>query len=369
MNWRALLHRWSRMDWLGLCAAVALVVTGVLFIYSAGRFSPDQAHLYRSQIAWALLGCGILLGVAAIDYRRLGDQAVWLYLIALAVLVLVLFAGTRIHGARRWLNLFGTDVQPSEFAKVATVLMLAREFSRVDLDFGHWSILVRTAALAGAPFLLIAVEPDLGTAMVLVPVAWVMLLIAGTPPRLLLALAAAAILVAPAGWFLLDGYQQERVRVFLNPGLDPLGAGWNKIQSAIAVGSGGLHGKGWLEGTQNVLGYLPRPVAPTDFIYSVIAEETGFVGSVVLLGLYAVVLGGAIRAATGAPNKYGQLLAAGLATMLFFHVFVNMAMTIGLLPITGKPLPLVSYGGSFMTATMLSLGLVQSVYARRFAAG
>ena len=228
---------------------------------------------------------------------------------------------------------------------------------------GHHVLAVR------APFLLIAVEPDLGTAMVLVPVAWVMLLIAGTPPRLRLALAAAAILVAPAGWFLLDGYQQERVRVFLNPGLDPLGAGWNKIQSAIAVGSGGLHGKGWLEGTQNVLGYLPRPVAPTDFIYSVIAEETGFVGSVVLLGLYAVVLGGAIRAATGAPDKYGQLLAAGLATMLFFHVFVNMAMTIGLLPITGKPLPLVSYGGSFMTATMLSLGLVQSVYARRFAAG
>jgi rod shape determining protein RodA len=163
----------------------------------------------------------------------------------------------------------------------------------------------------------------------------------------------------------LDDYQKERILVFFNPGRDPLGAGWNKIQSEIAVGSGGLTGKGYLKGTQNVLGYLPRTVAPTDFIYSVIAEEMGFLGSSLILALYAAILVAGVRVAWRAPDTFGRLLTMGVVTMLFSHVFVNVAMTIGLMPITGLPLPLISYGGSFMLSTMLALGMVQSVNIRR----
>ena len=167
---------------------------------------------------------------------------------------------------------------------------------------------------------------------------------------------------------MLDEYQLKRIQVFLGVERDPLGAGWNKIQSVIAVGSGGIWGKGYGEGTQNILGYLPQPVAPTDFIFSVVAEESGFAGSLVLLGLYAAVLMGGLKAALGAPDRAGRVLAVGLATQVFVHAFVNMAMTIGLMPITGVPLPLISYGGSFMVATMLGLGLMHSVGARRITA-
>ena len=167
------------------------------------------------------------------------------------------------------------------------------------------------------------------------------------------------------GWYVLGDYQRERVLVFLDSSRDPLGAGWNKIQSEIAVGSGGLAGKGYLMGTQNILGFLPRTVAPTDFIFSVIAEEMGFVGSATLLSLFAVLLLGGVRAAHRARDKMGRLLAAGVVTLLFAHVFVNMAMTVGLMPITGIPLPLISYGGSFMVCMMAALGLVQGVYVRR----
>jgi rod shape determining protein RodA len=166
-------------------------------------------------------------------------------------------------------------------------------------------------------------------------------------------------------WLLLHDYQKDRILVFLDPSRDPLDAGWNTVQSAIAVGSGGLTGKGYLRGTQNILGFLPRTVAPTDFIFSVIAEETGFLGSLTLLLLFAVLAFGGMRAALRARDKFGRLLAVGVTVLVMFHVFVNMAMTIGLMPITGIPLPLVSYGGSFMVCTLAMLGIVQSVYVRR----
>ncbi len=216
------------------------------------------------------------------------------------------------------------------------------------------------------PFLLIVKEPDLGTAAMLIPVAFMMMFAAGVPLKHMLILAGIGLLLMPFGWFLLGNYQKERVLVFLNPNRDPLGAGWNKIQSGIAVGSGGFSGKGYLKGTQNVLGFLPRTVAPTDFIYSVIAEETGFVGSAILLFLYALLLWSCVRAALVARDRFGRLLAVGVGSLLFCHAFVNMAMTIGLLPITGLPLPLISYGGSFMVAIMIGLGIVQSVYVRRY---
>lgn len=354
-----------RADGAFLAAVVVLIVGGILFIYSAGRHGPNLATLWQKQIGWAILGL-ILCGSAIVaDYRRISAQALWLYGLTLLVLVFTLFFGMKINGARCWLNFFGTPVQPAEFAKIATILMLARELSRPDLNPERWSVLFRGGAIAAIPFGLIALQPDLGTAFTLIPVTVVLLFVAGIPVRRLALLAGSGVALLPAAWLVFDEYQKERVRVFFDPWRDPLGTGWNKIQSEIAVGAGGLWGKGWLEGTQNTLGFLPRPVAPTDFIFSVIAEETGFVGSIVLLGLFTAVLYGAIRAAIKAGDKNGQLLAAGCATLLFSHVFVNMAMTIGLLPITGLPLPLVSYGGSFMLAMGIAMGLTQSVFARR----
>ncbi len=368
--------RLLRLDGLLLFAVLALCVAGILFIRSAGMHSPIRAGLYVRQIGWVVVGATMFVGLALTDYRRILEQAPWIYLLSLGLLVWVLVAGDMVNGARRWLRLFGTPFQPSEFAKIAAVVMLARFLGRPDLDARRFSVVWKAGLIAIVPFLLIAMEPDLGTAIVLIPVTGVMLFLAGVPLRTLAALVLPAVgAVLLMGWIaaerpelgarVLDEYQLKRIQVFLGVERDPLGAGWNKIQSGIAVGSGGMWGKGYGAGTQNTLGYLPQPVAPTDFIFSVIGEETGFAGSAVLLALYAALLAGGLRAAGRAPDRGGRLLAAGLATHVFTHVFVNIAMTIGLLPITGLPLPLISYGGSFMIATMLGLGLMQSAGLHR----
>ncbi|HMP76068.1 MAG TPA: rod shape-determining protein RodA [Kiritimatiellia bacterium] len=363
-----MLYFWKRMDWLALLSVFALIVVGIVFIYSASFRQEDiqMTALTQRQILWALVGLCVLFGAVAVDYRRVGRVAPIVYIACLVLLVLVLLMGRKIYGATRWLSLFGVLVQPSEFAKLGTILLMARFLSEPARDLAHPRTLLVVLALAALPFVLILQQPDLGTASTLIPVALVMLFVAGVPMRYLFVLAGLGILALAPGWFILDGYQRERLLVFFDPGRDPLGAGWNSIQSGIAVGSGGLTGKGYMMGTQNVLGFLPRTVAPTDFIFSVIAEESGFIGSVVLLVLFAFLMIGGFRAGLASRDKFGRLLATGVTTLLFCHVFVNMAMTVGLMPITGLPLPLVSYGGSFMLCTMAALGLVQSVYARRF---
>lgn len=357
----------GRMDFIFALAVLALMIIGILFIYSASYRNDDQwmTALTRRQVVWSLVGLACFFAALMVDYRRLAVQAWWVYGLCLLLLVLVLFMGVKIYGARRWLNLFGLQVQPSEFAKLGTLLLLARYASLPSRDMHSPRTFFNVLLLMAIPFILVLRQPDLGTALMLVPVALVILFVGGVPLRFLAMLVGVGILLAPLGWFLLDGYQQERILVFFDPGRDPLGAGWNKIQSEIAVGSGGLSGKGFMMGTQNILGFLPRTVAPTDFIFSVIAEESGFVGSSLVLGLYAVIMVCGIRAALCARDLLGRLLASGVTGMLFCHLFVNLSMTIGLAPVTGLPLPLISYGGSFMVCTMAGLGLVQSVYVRR----
>lgn len=357
-----------RMDWVMMIAVGLLIVSGVIFIYSAG-FQGENALIrpfYKRQIVWGVLGIIGCLAATVFDYRILNRYVWGFYAFSMLLLVMVFFVGLRVHGSYRWLSLLGIRVQPSELAKIATIAALASYLGRPDLDIGNPRSTLVALAIVGLPFILIALEPDLGTAMVLVPVAFVMLLLAGVPWRILAVLILIGMLLLPLAWFGLDDYQRNRILVFWDPGRDPLGAGWNKIQSEIAVGSGGLRGKGFLEGTQNILGFLPRTVAPTDFIFSVIAEETGFVGSVSLLLLYGVVIGRGTSIALVARDRMGQLMVVGLATMLFTHIFINIAMTMGLMPITGLPLPLISYGGSFMLGTMLAIGLIQSVYIRRY---
>ncbi|MCX7006175.1 MAG: rod shape-determining protein RodA [Kiritimatiellaeota bacterium] len=367
-----------RLDWSLVLAMFALLAGGIIFIYSSSYRATELpvSPLYQKQIRFALIGLAAFIGMALLDYRRLRDLAWVFYLVGLLGLVLVLVPGIgkKMYGAVRWITFAGTQIQPSELAKLATVLVLARFMSSSERDPERFSYIAFAFLLVLPPVILILKEPDLSTASVLLGVTLIMLFAAGVPMRRFGALALAAaigigallgLLFLKPDWVPHLGYVKERLMVFFDPGRDPLNSGWNAIQSALAVGSGGLTGKGFLQGTQDVLGYLPRTVSANDFIFPVIAEEVGFVGSAVLLSLYAVVMLAGIRAAAAAEDKMGRLLAVGLTGLLFCHVFVNIAMTIGLLPIMGIPLPLVSYGGTFVVGAMGALGLVQSVYVRR----
>jgi len=364
------LFSWSslkKLDWFFLAAIAALLCIGVLFVYSASARAESAALAAMSgkQIGWVIVGIGVFFAIVLTDYEKAGEAAWGIYLGTIVLLVLVLLVGKKAYGAYRWLNFFGFTIQPSEFAKLSIVLALSRLLSDPDRDMQSPRTLLYVLIVIAIPGVFILKQPDLGTTLTLVPVALVLLFAAGVPVRYLVILGIIGLVALVPAWFAISDYQRERIHVFLDPDRDPLGAGWNKIQSEIAVGSGGLTGKGYLMGTQNILGFLPRTVAPTDFIFSVIAEEMGFVGSALLLSLFAVLLWGGVRAAHRARDKMGRLLAAGVVALLFSHVFVNMAMTVGLMPITGIPLPLVSYGGSFMVCMMAGLGFVQSVYVRR----
>jgi rod shape determining protein RodA len=372
-----MIRRIRRFDWTMFGAILALLVLSVLFIYSAGYQSGEIALSGKAlrQVVWALIGLGAYSAAAAFDYKKLTEFHWWFFAGSAVALVLVLFIGTSIYGANRWFSLGGIMIQPSEFAKLAVVFSLAAYLSDPATDPDEFITFVKAFLIMLIPFGLIVIEPDLGTGMVLIPLTLALLFCAGTPMRPLLILigagVAAILIIAIWLYFFKDSfpffsdYQKGRILVYLGIDNDPLGAGWNKLQSQIAVGSGGLFGKGYLKGTQNILGFLPRTVAPTDFIYSVVAEETGFTGSGLLLVLYTTVTVRCMRAAVQARDLFGRLLAIGIGVLLFTHVFINIAMTVGLMPITGLPLPLMSYGGSFMVTTMGALGLVQSVYLRR----
>jgi len=385
---RGMVKRLRGMNWWLTLSVAGLLAVGVLFIYSACHTRLDQAAtLHKRQMVWALWGWLGYFGAALLDYRRVRDLAASFYVLSVGLLVAVLLVGTRIYGAQRWLMLFGVGIQPSEIAKLSFILASACLLVPAAGRFGRPPAWGWNLALAAVPMVLIMRQPDLGTALAFVPMALAMLFAGGVPLRplvtlTLLGLIGAGLIVAavvlPHRLGLpperqeqifrvvgLSAYQRERIETFLQPGKDPLGAGWNQRQSELAVGSGGLTGKGYRRGTQNVLGYLPKTVAPTDFIFSVIAEETGFMGAATVLALYAVLVFGGLYAAVVAPDRLGRVLCVGVVALLFTHVFVNIAMTVGLLPIVGLPLPLLSYGGTFMVCTMVGLGLVQSVYMRR----
>ncbi len=382
-----ILPRGIRFSWAGLFLFLfmaVLLALGDASIRSACAVREGPVHdLYLLQLRrWIPAGLAFYLALAAIPYRKLVDFSVIPYTATIALLILVLIPGLgteRFH-ARRWL--FG--FQPSEIAKLAVLLVTAFLLTATTLEKGSGKLAAVAIAMA-APLGLITCQPDLGTAIVLVPVVGSMLFVDGTAPRFLLWSTLATLVAASLflGLILLPEklpedsparariervsdavifpHWKKRVLVFVFPDRDPLGAGWNSRQSKIAVGSGGLWGKGYLNGTQNVLGFLPRAVSSTDFIFSVYAEECGFAGSLLLLGLYAGLFASIAAIGIQCADTTGRLLAAGVLTLFGFHVFVNIAMTVGRVPITGLPLPLISYGGSFTISTMAMLGLVQSV--------
>ena len=380
-----------RFDWLMFAAMAALVAVGTVAIWSAGNARAEAVFhgMWVNNLTAAFVGLALYFVLAAVDYRRTLDfLALPGYAVALVFLVAVLVFGTSVYGGRRWLWFF----QPSEISKLFVIALVAWLFGRRRVPLlgirveGFRSFLL-LAAVAGVPVLLILAEPDLGTALTLLPAVAVMAFAAGVWRRGLVTIAAlagsAALLVlgavyeaerpgVPAArrelilkFVPLRQHQVRRVKVFLFPETDVTGAGYNLRQAKISIGSGGFSGKGIGRGETNHLKYLPQAISMNDFIFCVWAEETGFVGSVALLALFAAILACGCRAAFVSSDGCGRLLALGVSTLVFAHVYVNIAMSIGLVPITGLPLPFVSSGRTFLVTVMCGLGLIQSVTIHR----
>ena len=401
MSRHATLSHERRIEWPMLLALLGLLVMGGLFVASATLGNENTAHLpllrrgYIRQIIWYALGCGLGVLVCWRDYRWLSRWSMIVYWLAILFLIAVLVPGigsTQGWGAQRWIALGPFQFQPSEFAKIAFIFALASYLSRPEPEVAQVGLFFKSLGLCALPFVLILREPDLGSALVLMPVGLLMMFAAGVPTRYLLRLVGGGALLvsvlvvdllwAPLDWRILklEPYQMRRLMVYFGKSFVPANAteaerakalreyrdaSHNVEQALISVGSGGLTGKGWRQGTQNALGYLPRAVAHNDFIFSVIAEESGFVGSATVLALYAVVLFSGIKIAGQARDRLGMLLAVGVVSLLFCHVFINIGMNIRLMPVTGIPLPLLSYGGTSVLCSLIAAGLLQNVYLYR----
>ncbi len=352
-----------RVDlWLVLCVC-ALALIGFLVLLSANRSVSTTTAFHLKQAMFFAAGCGVALFVSCFDHRFLVSIGPVLYAVFIGLLVAVLFVGAEVKGGQRWLDIGPFAFQPSEYTKLALVLMLAWYFTTVGEKIERIRYFFLALALGGLPAYLIFEEPDLGTAAALGPITLAMLYVAGCKRRHLAALVVLALAAGPVAWSQLEDYQKQRVMTIVNPSADPQGSGYHTIQSMITVGSGGLTGKGYMGGTQTYLSYLPEH--HTDFIFSQLAEEFGFVGSITVLMLFSFLFFRGLLLARNSSDMAGSLLAVGVITLLAFHVFVNVGITIGILPVTGLPLPFLSYGGSFYLTTMTSIGILLSVNARR----
>ena len=353
------------IDWALLLAILALCGIGVAMIYSTTA-DPTRAasHMYITQLYAIALGVGAMLVTLTLDYRTFTDKSHFIYIGILALLVYVLFFGSTMMGARRWIPLKLFNLQPSEFAKVGVALVLAKFFGE-NRGAPAWVDFAVGLGLTLLPFALIAKEPDLGTAVTLLPSFLAIGYLAGMRMRIFGLLFLCLLLVAPVAWkFALKDYQKSRISTFLDPTQDAKGAGYQQIQARITVGSGGLSGKGFMQGTQGQLRFLP--VAHNDFIFSVLAEEQGFAGVVVALALYLFVILRALESASLAKDRLGSYLVLGVLASFTFQVVYNITMSAGLAPVKGLTLPLMSYGGSSMIATLAGFGLVLNVRMRRF---
>lgn len=352
----------KQVSWGLVLLLVAIAGVGLVMLYSAGNGSVEP--WMSRQAARLAVGLSLMLVVA------LGDLRLWLrwayafYALAFLLLVYVEIAGEIGMGAQRWIDLNLFQLQPSEIMKIALVVVLARYFHRLDLEEVRRPLpLLVPTLLVLAPVALVLRQPDLGTAAMLLLIGAVIFFAAGVRLWKFAVVIAAGLAAVPVGWGFLRDYQRQRVLTFLNPESDPLGAGYHIMQSKIAFGSGGLFGKGFLMGTQSQLNFLPE--RQTDFIFTMLAEEFGMVGGIALLGLYGLVLFYGFMIAVRCRNQFGRLLALGVTSSLFLYVFINMAMVMGLIPVVGVPLPLVSYGGTSMLTLLVGFGLVLAVNVQR----
>jgi rod shape determining protein RodA len=387
-------------------SAVGLVALGLLTVYSATTVPGAHEGLWVRQLLWFLLAAGLAWMAAAIHYRAYESLAYPFYALSLVLLVAVLIFGTSAMGAKRWLEIGPLKFQPSEIAKIATVFVLARRFDRPKLDLTRFRQWMPPLLLTLVPFALVAKEPDLGTSLSFPVILIAMYFWAGMPlgtlllglspvlnvalffltgslwwfaglftlllafarPRLpalliVLAINGGVALAVPHMWNHLHDYQKRRIETFVRPDEDPYGAGYQIIQSKIAIGSGGVTGKGWLKGTQKGLSFLP--MRHTDFVFSVVGEELGLIGALTVVVLYAIVVLRGFGLGAVARNGFASLMAVGLVSAFFYHVMVNILMTVGWAPVTGLPLPLLSYGGTALIVNAVQLGLLQNVAIRR----
>jgi rod shape determining protein RodA len=348
----------AKLPWRLLFLIAGIAVIGLLTLYSAAGGSVNPWALKQALVFLVFLT--IAVAMSWIKESSVKSVAFPLYAVVLVMLILVEMLGFVGKGAQRWLDIGPIRLQPSEFMKPAIVLVLARFYSLLPpADIKKWRAIWPAALLLGIPALLILVQPDMGTALMIILIGATVMFVAGLPWWLFAGAAGAVALAAPIAYSLMHEYQRKRVLIFLNPESDPLGSGYHITQSKIAIGSGGLFGKGYLQGSQSHLDYLPE--GHTDFVFSTMVEEWGFAGGVVLIFAFALVIRWGMKVSLNAKTRFGQLTAAGLTATIFFYVAINLMMVMGLAPVVGVPLPLVSYGGSAVMTVMLCIGLLMSL--------
>jgi len=354
-------------DWTLFSLVLLLSGIGLLNIYSAG-FSlsdVDRTPLYVRQIQWILVGVVGMSFAFFLDYRFITRHAYIIYAISIVLLFVVFIAGYATRGSQRWLAIGGFTFQPSELVKLTVILALAKYFDRHQLGRNHHlRDLFPPLMIVMLPFLFILKQPDLGTALILLIMFLSILFFVGIDWKSFVVAAIGGVILAPLGWLFLKDYQKGRILTFFNPERDPLGSGYHIIQSMIAVGSGGLFGKGFLKGSQTQLKFLPEQ--QTDFVSSVFAEEWGFIGGVVLMIMFLLLILWGLKIVIHSKDYVGALIAFGITSLIFWEAFINIGMVLGILPVVGIPLPFLSYGGSAMAVLMTAVGLLMNISVRRF---
>lgn len=354
----------KRIDWILTGIVLVLAFIGFAVLYSASRsMSSDGAPIYIRQLCYFVFGAFLALTILCIDSRFLVSIAPVFYIFFMGLLLAVILFGKTAKGGQRWLPLGIIHLQPSEQTKLVVVYMLTWYLTTIKERIRQFPYLILGFILTGVPAILILKQPSLGTALALVPVSIVMMYVAGCKWWHLGLLILAGILVAPIAYKHLQPYQRQRLMSFVNPEADPKGTGWQTRQSKITIGSGGLSGKGFMKGTQTAFNYLPEH--HTDFIFSLLGEEEGFIGGAVVIGLFAALIWRGLRLAADCSDMAGTLLACGAVTILAFHIFVNIAITVGLMPVTGIPLPFLSFGGNYYITTMMCIGVLLNVPVRK----
>ncbi|HYC88863.1 MAG TPA: rod shape-determining protein RodA [Thermoanaerobaculia bacterium] len=358
-------ERGPSVDWNFLGTAVVLALIGVLLVYSATYYGEPSLSTAKKQMLWVAIGIALMVAVMVVDYHVLFDIAPILYGIGIILLLYLMVFGRLTANVRSWIHIGGFQFQPSEFMKIFTALMVARFFDSNDRAYLDMRSFLMVMGIITLPVAMIIIQPDFGTAASFFPLYAVAMFFGGIRARVWIAMILLVAIALPVGWFaFLKPYQKERVMIFLNPERDPLGSGYQVTQAKIAIGSGGINGKGFRHGTQAKLEFLPA--RHTDFIFAVLGEEWGFIGVIIVLGLYLFLVIQALNFAKQARDRGGTFLIICLIAFIIFHVLINVSMQIGILPTTGIPLPLISYGGSSTMMFFIAIGLILNVDMRRF---
>jgi rod shape determining protein RodA len=351
-------------DWALLFISLVICAIGVLQIFSAGQ-GTKWRNLWWKQIIFVVVGIILLWIISSIDYHTLLGQVPILYGITIFLLIVTAFFGIKVFEARRWIELPGGFLlQVSEFCKMVMVLLVARFLTELKTESIHWRDLLKLFGLALVPMLFVMRQPDLGTSLTYVPILVMGIFLAGLRWQYALLIGVFSLVLVPASWYMLKDYQKSRILTFVDPARDPKGDGYQVIQSKIAIGNGGMWGRGVTQGEQTRYQFLPVP--HTDFVFAAFAEEHGFVGVIVVMGLYFLLFMQIVQNAQSAPDRGGMYICMCICATLLFHLFVNVGMVIGRVPVTGIPLPLMSNGGSGMLSVFMMLGLVNNVRLRRF---